>query len=158
MMKLVTLVTAACVGLLLSACGARASVSPTGPPRSTTETGTERLAAAAQTGTEDLTPTAGPVGTVVSVAGHGCNNPGVSYVYFYFGNPGGNLSGTLGSADFTIPVDSSGVFHGRFTIPSSIHSYQGRGGGAVVPGAYVIASLPPYCSADFTVLSSYGKG
>lgn len=103
-----------------------------------------------QTGSLTVTPSSGPVGTVVQISGTGCNNPGQDAFLFFLGV---SPSGPTGAADIdpTIPVDSEGRFSITFTVPSELGTYQGFGGGPVLPGQYRIESKPPYCSTDFTV-------
>jgi hypothetical protein len=109
----------------------------------------------AQTGTLVVTPSSGPVGTVVEISGMGCNNPGQSaYIVFEGGN---GLSGTLGGTGIpNIPVDSNGQFSTKFTIPSTLDTLQGRGGGPVMPGQYAFSSKPPICQTKFTVTGAAG--
>lgn len=101
-----------------------------------------------------LTPASGPVGTTVVLEGVGCGNPGQS-VLISFGigveEPGG---GTVGSVTLPeIHPGADGSFRTSFVIPSVIGPYQGRGGGAKVPGTYTFFSHPPLCVAKFTVTS-----
>jgi hypothetical protein len=89
------------------------------------------------------TPAQGPVGTVVTIEGTGCNNPGQTAYLVFVGN---------GAADFPdVPVDANGHFSIQLTVPASYHSLQGQGGGAVTPGQYSFGSQPPACVARFTV-------
>jgi hypothetical protein len=105
-------------------------------------------------------PSTGPVGTQVVLRGQNCSNPPPSpgsqrpAAYLYFGNQGDH-NGTVGVSDLpSPPVSADGGFELTATIPSVLHGYQGRGGGSVMPGTYVFGSLPPYCSALFTLTPS----
>jgi hypothetical protein len=97
-----------------------------------------------------VTPGSGPVGTVVSLDGAGCNYAGnPAYLAFENGEP---ANGTVGALDIpNISTDNTGHFHMTFVIPKEFHTLQGQGGGAVRPGRYIFVSQPVFCSATFNV-------
>jgi len=118
-------------------------------------------AALPSAGVMAVTPTAGPVGTTVTVRGRDCGNPASpTSVHVYFGNDGEpDLTGSVGAADLgAVSADSIGGFLLTFTIPASFLPFQGRGGGLVRPGTYNFATEPPLCLAGFVVLPTTGKG
>jgi hypothetical protein len=111
-------------------------------------------AQAQQQGELTVTPNSGPVGTTVAIEGTGCNNPG-DQAYIAFGGEAEQVTGTAGADDIpNVEVDAQDHFKISYAIPAELHSIQGRGGGAVVPGTYKFFSTPPYCSATFTVTAS----
>ena len=101
-----------------------------------------------------VSPSSGPVGTTVTVAGSNCNNPGsasTSTDLVFQNGPGG----TVGAVGFgQIPNDSQGRFRTTVTIPARMDPLQGIGGGPTRPGTYQLTTRPPICNATFTVTST----
>ncbi len=108
----------------------------------------------AQTGSISITPTSGPIGTVVTITGSGCNNPGQQVILsFEGGDPASGVTGTLGaSPPPAISPSPESTFTATFAIPEQLETLQGQGGGAVLPGVYRFASHPPLCDGRFTVI------
>jgi len=100
-----------------------------------------------------VTPSSGPVGTKVTVAGSNCNPGSTSAsTYLVFQNGQG---GTVGAVDFgEIPNDHQGRFRTTVTVPARLDPLQGIGGGATRPGTYHFITRPPACAGSFTVTSS----
>jgi hypothetical protein len=100
-----------------------------------------------------VTPSSGPVGTKVTVAGSNCNPGSTSAsTYLVFQNGHG---GTVGAVDFgDIPNDHQGRFRTTVTIPERMDVLQGIGGGPTRPGTYHFITRPPACAGTFTVTSS----
>jgi LPXTG-motif cell wall-anchored protein len=101
-----------------------------------------------------VSPSSGPVGTKVTVAGRGCNNPGsaaTSTDLVLQSGPGGTV-GAVGLGE--IPNDQQGRFRTTVTIPAHLDPLQGIGGGPTRPGTYQVTTRPPVCAATFTVTSS----
>jgi hypothetical protein len=100
-----------------------------------------------------VTPTSGPVGTKVTVAGGNCNPGSTSastYLVFQTGS-----GGTVGALDVgDIPTDRQGRFRTTVTIPAHLDPLQGIGGGPTRPGTYHFTTRPPACAGSFTVTSS----
>jgi len=90
----------------------------------------------------------------VTLDGTGCGNAGQP-TYLVFEGEGGVETGTVGATDIpNIPTDATGHFHVSFTIPTELHTLQGRGGGPVRPGTYDFGSKPAACFILFTVTAS----
>jgi hypothetical protein len=101
-----------------------------------------------------VTPSSGPVGTTVTVAGSNCNNPGSASANTYLVFQSGQ-GGTVGAVDFgDIPTDRQGRFRATVTIPARLDPLQGIGGGPTWPGSYQFTTRPPACAGSFTVTSS----
>ena len=101
-----------------------------------------------------VSPSSGPVGTKVTVAGSNCNNPGsasTSTDLVFQGGQGGTV-GAVGLGE--IPNDDQGRFRATVSIPARMDPLQGIGGGPTRPGTYQFTTRPPVCSATFTVTSS----
>jgi LPXTG-motif cell wall-anchored protein len=101
-----------------------------------------------------VSPSSGPVGTKVTVAGSNCNNPGsasTSTDLVFQGGQGGTV-GAVGLGE--IPNDDQGRFRATVSIPARMDPLQGIGGGPTRPGSYQFPTRPPVCSATFTVTSS----
>jgi hypothetical protein len=100
-----------------------------------------------------VTPSSGPVGTKVSVAGSNCNPGSTSAsTYLVFQNGSG---GTVGAVDFgDLPNDKQGRFRTTVTVPARLDLLQGIGGGPTRPGTYQFTTRPPACAGTFTVTSS----
>ena len=101
-----------------------------------------------------VTPSSGPVGTKVTVAGSNCNNPGSAsastYLVFQTGQ-----GGTVGAVDFgDIRTDRQGRFRTTVTVPARLDPLQGIGGGPTRPRTYQFTTRPPACVGSFTVTSS----
>jgi hypothetical protein len=100
-----------------------------------------------------VTPSSGPVGTKVTVAGRSCDPGSASagtYLVFQSGS-----GGTVGAVDFgDIPTDRQGRFRTTVTIPARLDPLQGIGGGPTRPGSYQFTTRPPACAGSFTVTSS----
>jgi hypothetical protein len=90
-----------------------------------------------------VTPTAGPVGTVVVLEGTGCNYPGRSADLVFVGKG----FATVGF----IPVDNNGHFRTEYKIPDNLTPGRGESGGPVRPGPHGFRSAPPMCSVPFLV-------
>jgi LPXTG-motif cell wall-anchored protein len=101
-----------------------------------------------------VSPSSGPVGTKVTVAGSNCNNPGSASTgtdLVFQSGPGG----TVGAVGFgEIPNDRQGRFRTTVTIPARMDPLQGVGGGPTRPGTYQFTTRPPVCAATFTVTGS----
>jgi len=101
-----------------------------------------------------VSPSSGPVGTKVTVQGHGCNNPGSTStstdLVFQSGQDG--TVGAVGLGE--IPNDNQGRFRTTVTIPARMDPLQDVGGGPTRPGTYQFTTRPPICSATFTVTST----
>jgi hypothetical protein len=133
--------------MFLAGCQTEASSSPS-PSRAA-------LRPSPNWGPISVSPDHGPIGTQVNLHGSGCANSGHApdLVFINEGVPG--LTGTVGGAEVTsVTADAGGHFEAVFVIPPSLHSYQGRGGGAVRPGTYQFLSFPPTCATLFTVTAS----
>jgi hypothetical protein len=103
-----------------------------------------------------VSPSSGPVGTKVTVAGQGCNRPGsasTSTDLVFQNGPGGTV-GAVGLGE--VPNDHQGRFRTTVTIPARMDPLQGIGGGPTRPGTYQVTTRPPVCAATFTVTSSPG--
>lgn len=101
-----------------------------------------------------VSPSSGPVGTKVTVAGSNCNNPGspsTSTTLVFQSGPGGTV-GAVGLGE--VPNDQQGRFRTTVTIPARMDPLQGIGGGPTRPGTYQVTTRPPACAATFTVTSS----
>jgi hypothetical protein len=100
-----------------------------------------------------VTPSSGPAGTKVTVAGSNCNPGSTSTsTYLVFQNGPG---GTVGAVDFgDIPTDKQAHFRTTVTIPARLDPLQGNGGGPTRPGTYQFTTRPPACAGTFTVTSS----
>jgi hypothetical protein len=99
-----------------------------------------------------VSPTAGPVGSAVVISGTGCSAPNTSTVQLVFGGGQGETTGTVGSVQLPpVQAAADGSFSVAFTIPTTLETIQGQGGGTVVPGDYPITSLPVACRTTFTV-------
>jgi hypothetical protein len=100
-----------------------------------------------------VTPSSGPVGTKVIVAGSNCDPGSTSAsTYLVFQNGPG---GTVGAVDFgDIPNDKQGRFRTTVTVPARLDVLQGIGGGLTRPGTYQFITRPPACAGTFTVTSS----
>jgi hypothetical protein len=101
-----------------------------------------------------VSPSSGPVGTKVTVAGSNCNNPGsasTSTDLVFQNGPGGTV-GAVGLGE--IPNDQQGRFRTTVTIPAHMDPLQGIGGGPTRPGTYQVTTRPPVCAATFTVTST----
>jgi hypothetical protein len=100
-----------------------------------------------------VTPSSGPVGTKVTVAGRNCD-PGstsASTDLVFQNGPGG----TVGAVDFgDIPTDHQGRFRTTVTVPARLDPLHGIGGGPTRPGTYQFTTRPPACAGTFTVTSS----
>jgi hypothetical protein len=100
-----------------------------------------------------VTPSSGPVGTKVTVAGSNCNPGSTSastYLVFQTGS-----GGTVGAVDFgDLPNDKQGRFRTTVTVPARLDLLQGIGGGPTRPGTYQFTTRPPACAGTFTVTSS----
>jgi hypothetical protein len=101
-----------------------------------------------------VTPASGPVGTKVTVAGQGCNNPGSASTstLLVFQSGQDATVGAVGLGE--IPNDSQGRFRTTVTIPAAMDPLQGVGGGPTRPGSYQFTTRPPICNATFTVTST----
>jgi hypothetical protein len=100
-----------------------------------------------------VTPSSGPVGTKVTVAGSNCN-PGSTSASTYLEFQSGQ-GGTVGGVGFgEIPTDQQGRFHTTVTVPARLDPLQGIGGGPTRPGTYGFITRPPACAGSFTVTSS----
>ena len=133
---------------LVSSPTADASPSPTASPSQT------YCRTSVQKGCLTVTPSSGPVGTVVVLEGSGCNNPGQLAYFAFESSHYGTQTGTEGAVDIpNVPVDGAGHFRITFSIPQQLHALQQHGGGRVLPGTYSIDSLPILCQATFTVTS-----
>jgi hypothetical protein len=75
-------------------------------------------------GSMTVCPGAGPVGTVVSVSGTGCQSYSSGFRDFpvVFLGPSAYLGSSGGGVDISLPVTSTGKFYGTFQIPSSYPS------------------------------------
>jgi len=101
-----------------------------------------------------VSPSSGPVGTTVTVAGSNCNNAdsaSTSTDLVFQNGPGGTV-GAVGLGE--IPNDHQGRFRTTVTIPARMDVLQGIGGGPTRPGTYQFTTRPPVCAATFTVTSS----
>jgi hypothetical protein len=101
-----------------------------------------------------VSPSSGPVGTKVTVAGQGCNNPGsasTSTTLVFQSGQGGTV-GAVGLGE--VRNDHQGRFRTTVTIPARMDPLQGIGGGPTRPGTYQFTTRPPVCAATFTVTSS----
>jgi hypothetical protein len=101
-----------------------------------------------------VSPSSGPVGTKVTVAGQGCNNPGSASTStdLVFQSGQGGTVGAVGLGE--IRNDHQGRFRTTVTIPARMDPLQGIGGGPTRPGTYQFTTRPPVCAATFTVTSS----
>jgi hypothetical protein len=100
-----------------------------------------------------VTPSSGPVGTKVTVAGGNCD-PGSASASTYLVFQSGQ-GGTVGAVDFgEIPTDHQGRFRTTVTIPARLDPLQGIGGGPTRPGTYQFTTRPAACAGSFTVTSS----
>jgi hypothetical protein len=100
-----------------------------------------------------VTPSSGPVGTKVTVAGSNCN-PGSTSARTYLEFQSGE-GGTVGGVGFgEIPTDRQGRFRTTVTVPAHLDPLQGIGGGPTRPGTYHFTTRPPACAGSFTVTSS----
>lgn len=99
-----------------------------------------------------VTPSEGPIGSVVKLTGKRCAPAGEPTTHLSFvGGTGGN-DGTLGADDIpNISTNPAGEFETTYRIPSRLDTLQGEGGGAMKPGSYSFESSPPYCDARFMV-------
>jgi LPXTG-motif cell wall-anchored protein len=101
-----------------------------------------------------VSPSSGPVGTKVTVQGHGCNNPGSTSTSTDLVFQSGQ-DGTVGAVGLgAIPNDNQGRFRTTVTIPARMDPLQDVGGGPTRPGTYQFTTRPPICSATFTVTST----
>jgi hypothetical protein len=95
-----------------------------------------------------VTPSSGPVGTLVTVEGRGCGNLGQPVrLVFQSG------TGTVGAVDLgEFPVSEQDAFRATsVVVPARLDPLQGVGGGPTRPGTYQFTTRPPVCSATFTV-------
>ncbi len=129
-------------------------MTPVSPSAALTPSGPSATATPGVSATLTVTPGRAPVGATVTLDGTGCRNPGQP-TYLVFEGEGGAETGTVGAVDIpNVPTDTTGHFHISFTIPTQLHSLQGRGGGPVRPGTYDFTSKPVACLIQFTVTTS----
>lgn len=104
------------------------------------------------TGTFSVCPDKVQVGSTITIEGKSCA-PGSAAVHFVMVAYEGETSGTVGAVGLApIAADASGAFRSTFTIPSSLGSIQQAGGGALLPGNYLLISKPAYCIAELNVV------
>jgi hypothetical protein len=129
----------------------------TGPTRIVIDLRTQRIDDGGPAGGPralTVTPSSGPVGTKVTVAGSNCNNAGSASASTYLVFQSGQ-GGTVGAVDFgEIPNDRQGRFHATVTVPARLDPLQGIGGGSTRPGTYQFTTRPPGCAGSFTVTGS----
>ena len=105
----------------------------------------------AQVGVMRICPASGPVGSTVTIEGIGCSAFADGGVTLVFDNEGAT-PGTRGAVELPhVTQDAERRFRLTWTVPRTLHSLQGEGGGAVRPGSYNVAAKPPTCVATFTV-------
>ena len=150
--------------LILSSCGgtlAQVGPSPTPTPQVSPSPSPSELPSPSPSpiqyhyGELTVTPTRGPVGTVVAISGVNCHNPYEDVILAFFAPPptlGGPVPGGAVELPY-VPYDATNHFHTSFRIPAVMGNYQGFGGGPTRPGAYYFQSFPPICRAAFTVTS-----
>jgi hypothetical protein len=144
------IIAAPLVAIVLAGAGVGAYLAATAPAGGTARPFISEVHA--QEGELTVTPSSGPVGTTVVLEGVGCNNPGqpVSLAFGIGGpEPGGGTVGAVGLPE--VSPNADGSFRTSFVIPSVLGPYQGRGGGATVPGTYTFFSFPLLCGTKFTV-------
>ena len=99
----------------------------------------------------EISPNAGPVGTLVTVSGSGFSK--YTYLYFYcLGKPTtvGRAGGPAGFA--TIKADAGASFELTWPIPQLLEPQQGRGGGSTpTDGSCFFAVKPPQAQVAFTM-------
>jgi WD40-like Beta Propeller Repeat len=110
--------------------------------------------ASGPTGKITVCPDAGPVGSLVTVSGDGCHNPGDQTQLVEFLGPTDYIGTGGGGVGFQLPVDLSGHFYGTFRIPAT---YTGGGDKAnpvlpTRPGLYHFGTYPlGACWVNFIV-------
>jgi hypothetical protein len=112
-----------------------------------------------QYGAMTVCPAHGPVGTTVTLSGHGCHNPGSRTVTAVFLGPRAFIGSGGGGVQIDIPVTDD-RFRTGFRIPSTYPA----GGGAnaavpVTPGSnYRFGAYPAdLCHVGFTVTAAGGR-
>jgi hypothetical protein len=134
------------------ATGAPASVAASAPSGSG-PTGTCARRTDETYGTEiQVCPGAGSVGTLLTVSGVRCNNPGAPAIIYFGAGGGASTTGTYGAKEIgRFETDREQRFQARFQIPAALDPIQGQGGGATRPGTYQVYSKPTVCSVTVTV-------
>jgi hypothetical protein len=129
------------------------SPAPTASPSATASASACPPPSVAATGCLVLTPSSGPVGSVVVLEGTGCSYPGRN-AYLVFEDGARSDGATVGAVDIpNVPVDANGHFRVTFTIPATLHPIQQHGGGPTMPGTYAFVSRPVICYTPFVVTS-----